>query len=201
MFRPPITDARLSAVNDLLCMRRLSRSKSVRNPSTPLARRERVVEPDLDVGMRVQRRQDVVQRRRCRCHRAASARARHARRPCATHRTAACRQVAVPDVVLHVEGAICSRSEEHAHGERVPARWERQHARAARVLGGDGSESPCRVSCRRCLESPTTMADRRAGAAGRSPGAGSLPARTGRLVPDSRQPAWRNASRRCSPPY
>ena len=56
MLRPPTIVAWLSAVNDLLCMRRFTRVKSVRKSSDAQARDdERVVEAHLDVRMRVER--------------------------------------------------------------------------------------------------------------------------------------------------
>ena len=142
----------LSAVNDLLCMRRFRRAKSV-----SVAER------------RASARRANGLNRRTSMFGCASSAASAASSPAVlmssssrrtrTPRSAARRsassssvpdQVVVPDVVLHVERALGGVGEQHTRGEGIAAIGQREHARAARVCGGKRRDGAAQFRlCRR----------------------------------------------------
>ena len=127
MLRPPTIVTWLSAVNDLLCMRRFTRVKSVTKLSARVvAMDERVVEAHLDVRMRVER-GDAWDRARCVfvvVEQQPHAHAALGRLPQRLEQQVA-DLVAVPDVVLHVERLF------RGAGEQRRARRRRRGDRAA----------------------------------------------------------------------
>ena len=154
-LRPPMIVAWLSAVNDLLCMRRLAREKSVRKPnSLGLRGTNGIEEPHLDVGMGVergQRRVDaagaVVVQQQPHPHAALGGVAQGVEQQRA-------RRILVPDVVLDVERAVGGPRQERPRGEGIAASRRADGYRSFRDALPRVVPAPCPGGFRRCRPAP-----------------------------------------------
>ena len=117
-------------------MRRLTRPKSVTEiDDAKAAMHERIEEPHLDVGMRVERGDRLVHAARVLVvEQQAHPHAALGRLPQRLAQQPA-GGIAAQDVVLHVEAALGGAREQHARGERVAAVAERMDAGLARMRG------------------------------------------------------------------
>jgi hypothetical protein len=134
-----------------------------------LAHRQRVVQPDFDVPMRVEGGNRFVQPAGIRVvEQDAHA---HAALRGSPHRVV--QQVpglvAVPDVVLDVERLVGGGRKQHACGKRVCRRRERVNAGLARMRRDTGFEPRVRAVLRSCRPARVTRRGRRAAEALRIP--------------------------------
>ena len=140
MLRPPTIVTWLSTVNDLLCMRRLTRRKvrhEIERAHATL--RKRVVEAHFDVRMRVEHRDDGIESARVDVVK------QQAHAHAALRRLQECLEeqvtdlIGVPDVVLHIERLFGVRGEKGAGGESVMRLEQRVNTR----LAGIGRDTCC----------------------------------------------------------
>ena len=154
MLRPPTIVAWLSTVNDLLCMRRFTRVKSVTKLSARASRLdERVVQAHLDVRMRVERGEGRIEPLRIQVVEQQP----HAHPPLGRLPERLEQQVAdlvaVPDEVLRVERLFGGVGEQDARGERIAGVGQRMDARLAGIRGDAGRDRAAEPSSRRVSQS------------------------------------------------
>jgi len=133
MLRPPKIAAWLSATKALLCIRRLTREKSVSMPSPRKLRERPIEQPDLDVGVGIDAKQDFVIGLRTNVveqHTHPHPAVRRAQQSVGEKAPA---QVVVPDVVLDIQRTLRRIGQDDACQQGIDAASQRAKATLARV--------------------------------------------------------------------